>query len=637
MTKQLSPIRFAIHGDIHGFHRIPKQVLERFIFDATKAGCQFICLLGDSSDGGYPIVMSLSNSSPIALFYQHGDHEFFGEWSIGGCSRNYKARRTIGVDTDPLIMAMGGIPRCEAWDGLPRFWSMTYRGIHFVFAFNGKHEVWTPWFLSWLKKDLEENSDFTTVIFSHRGLDEDIGMKGSSVEAARKLLLRFPQVELFCCAHIHRWGLWLLGKLIDVRGEANFQEGWYVLVELAGDAIRIFHRNAETGEMLLRFYRPLSTTLTDDTSCTLSLPFLMSDKSVVYSPAVWLHNAKLRIWGFEMEQLIPDPFFQRGISWTGMNGAEVAEVEVGKQVAEIVELERMAKIKVASASGTEKNPVKICHIASLPILFDESESGESGSYKGGTVYDLLVISKLPKGRRLRLLLETYTEDGEIEASHFVDGIGGDGITAILAKVGMIYIPGVPFRWMGLDGKGEVDGIPTARRATKLEVYLATPEEVEEAEYLAAAFAYPHEGFYTLVDFGKRVSEDVIVTVGGSSFKAERLSLGEFRQFSLDNVAGGEEIRLECGGSKLAIVELFGEADGLMHHLVRKVEKTGEGRFELGKLTEKSHQLLQIAEFNQHVGVTALTMFKEAKINDAHVKPLKITTISPSKPASINLI
>lgn len=77
-------IRFSIHGDVHGFHRIPKEVLERFIEDSEEAGCLFACLLGDSSDGGHPLIMSLSRSSPISLIYQHGDHEFFGEWSIGG-------------------------------------------------------------------------------------------------------------------------------------------------------------------------------------------------------------------------------------------------------------------------------------------------------------------------------------------------------------------------------------------------------------------------------------------------------------------------------------------------------------------------------------------------------------------------
>lgn len=44
----------------------------------------------------------------------------------------YERRRWVGTDRDPLITAMGGVTRCEAWDGLPRFWSMSWGGIHFV-------------------------------------------------------------------------------------------------------------------------------------------------------------------------------------------------------------------------------------------------------------------------------------------------------------------------------------------------------------------------------------------------------------------------------------------------------------------------------------------------------------------------
>lgn len=56
------------------------------------------------------------------------------------------------------------------------------------------------------------------MILSHRGLEEDVGMEGSTVEAMRRLLRRFPQVKLFCGAHVHRWDLRLVGDLPDVRG-----------------------------------------------------------------------------------------------------------------------------------------------------------------------------------------------------------------------------------------------------------------------------------------------------------------------------------------------------------------------------------------------------------------------------------
>ena len=635
----MNPIRFSIHGDIHGFHRIPKEVMLRFVEDSAEAGCQFVCFLGDSSNGGHPVIMNLSALSPIPVFYQHGDHEFFGEWSIGGCSRNYDSKRLVGTDRDPLIMAIGGMPRCEAWDGLPRFWSMTWRGIHLVFAFNGKHEVWTPWFLRWLRRDLEENGSFTTVILSHRGLDEDVGMEGSSAETFRRFLREFPQVKLICSAHIHRWDLRLLGDLTEVRGDANLKKGEYdaeryVIVEIGAESIRIFHRNVETGEMKLKFHRRIKTTLTDLLPTTISLPFLLSNGGVAYLPAVGLRNGRIRVWGFEMEQLIQDPLFERGIGWKGMNGARIELTDAPKTMREMIGLERVAKVKVNSIGGSDEKPVKICHIASLPIRFDERASGESGSYRGGTVYDVLVIAEVKEGRRLKLLLETYTEDGRLESWHSVDGLGGKGVTAILGKVGMIFIPGLPFRWMGLEGKGEVDGIPTARKATRLDVYLAVPQRIEgEEEIFAAAFAYPHEGFYMPAGFGVKASEDVRVRVKGKAFEVQRLRQGEFQEFNLGDLEGGEEIKLECGGSGLAIVEISGEADGLMRHLIRRVKRLEKGRLELGELVDRSRELLKIPEFNLYVGITALTPFRKMEIGGRRVKPFQnVTFISPQSTA-----
>jgi len=637
-----SPLRFAIQGDVHGFRRIPKEILELFLKDSAEYGCSFFCLLGDSCDGGPPIFMSLSRSSSIALFYQYGDHEFFGEWSIGGCSKTYPKKRIVGEDKDPLIMAMGGIPRCEAWSGLPRFWSMTYRGIHFVFAFNGKHEVWTPWFLAWLRNDLKENSGFTTVILSHRGLEEDVGIQGSSVEALRRMLKAFPQVVLFCSAHVHGWGLRLMDGLTEVKGdtgEANWREGWYVVVEIRESSLRILHRNAVRKESVLRFHRPLRTTLSElhGNTVRVAFPFIVPDGGTVYNPALWLSNARIRVWGVKGQQLMEDPFFSRGLRWRGLNGAKVDLIKGDPLFLKMLGITRVARIRIRSIYGTEKHPVKVCHIASLPISFNQASSGESGSYTGGTVYDVLLISRIPEGRKLRLLLETYTSEGKLESVHFVDGIGGEGLTAILAKVGMIFIPGLPFRWIGVNGKSEVDGLPMARSATRLEVYLAVPEHVEEAEYLAIAFIYPHEGFYMPIEFGVHITRDTVICVGVKTFNLGNISESAFKEIKLGEMAGGEKITLRCSGSRLAIVELLGEAYGFMQHVIRRVRRIDETSFKLAEPNELGEALLRLKEFNRHVGITALTVFGRALINKRLAEPLQNIMLPPREQASVRFL
>lgn len=629
-------MRFAMQGDVHSFHRVPRDYLVRLTKDAGKSGINFLVLLGDTSDGGAPAVMGISRESPIPALYMHGDHEFFGEWSEAGCAVVYERRKLLGGAPDPLIFAIGGVPRCEAWAGLPRFWSFSVKGLHFVIAFNGKHEVWPIWFLRWVRRDLEEHRDLTTIIFSHRGIEE----VGTSPAAMRMVVEEFHNIKLFCRAHSHAptpFRLWQ--SALEVNAEipykgrfCAYKEDCYGVVEVSPEGLRVLKKSIgkEGFDEECKSYRT-ETRLSEVGRVDVSFPFLMPDGGVAYVFAVWLRKARLRVFGVENEQLAPDPFLESGkVPWEALNGAELSIVRTGGGGRPFglrdLGLERAVAIRVRNFKGSPEKPVPVCRF-SVPIKFNEVESGEGGSLSGGTVYDALVLAEIPQGRKLRLIVEGLLPDGSVESRHFVDIPGSRGLSVGLAKMGCILIPAVGWRWVGFEGHTYKERMPRPRRGTRLRVVLAVPEEVEEAEYRAVIFVYPHEGFYVPIRQGRQCSEDVVVEVGGRTFEFGDLRPGEFKE--VGDVPGGAEVRLHCRGSRLALVELRGEADALMLHLLRKVREE-KGGFALGEPTPLGEELLSHPLFREQVGITGILALRPIKVNGRLLEPLQWAKFGPKE-------
>ena len=617
-------IRFAIQGDIHSYrhippcHQIPRSYMIKLINDLPKVKANMLFILGDYADRDYPIVMELSKLSSVPIIYQHGDHEFFGDWTAGLYTRNYEDRRTVGEPCNPLAYMFGSIPRCEAWTGLPRFWSFIFKGIHFVLSFNGKFEVWPIWFLKWLNKVLREHRNLTTIILGHRPLYED----GSCAEALREIIRRNKQVKLYCYAHRHEGvRLKFLGETLQVPVELldesttkrTYEGDWYVLIEVSSSGIKILRRNFSKCETSLVYFYKTKTTIGNGNGAHVHLPYIVPDKGSFSVPTLWLKNARVRVWSLSKEEVLPDPLLKRGlVLWRSLNGARISIAKTDKLKLSLLGVPRAIKVKVREIKGSSINPVRICE-AILPVKFNVEECGESGSINGGMLYDFLLIAQIPVGRRLRLIVEGIAPEGSVESHQYIDVIGCNGISSAMLKVGHLRING-KWHWMSFHTKsGEVMiKAKGPRRANRLKISLAVPECVREAEYFFILLVYPHEGMYTLVDEGVNFSRKIKLRINNKRFYLGDIRPYEFKEIDMENLAGGSEISVQCDGSKLAIVELMGETPAIFQHLVYKVRKLND-EFIAYELSNSSKLMLKNQVFKEKIGRSSLILFKKIKL------------------------
>jgi hypothetical protein len=591
------PLRFAIQGDLHNFRRVPESYLRRMLKDAKEIGCAFVAFLGDIFNGTKENPMRLSKESPLPLLWLRGDHEFFNEWGRTGAVRLSQRHPLAGEVPDPLVFFRGALPRFEALTGQPTTWAFTLKGILLVVTHNGKNHVWHDWQLSWLRQLLTEHRHRTTVLLSHRTLDE----LGERAEALRKLLGEFPQVILFCDAHIHNpHPFRLIGNSLQVGAEGNnrddgkltYEGDWYVVVEIAKDALRIFRRRIATGELILLHERKTETTLNETETGKVHLAFVMSDKSVRFNPALWLRQAKLRVWGIAQEQHLPLPDGSE-TSWQKGDGVSL-QVVAGDS-----EWQRLGigKVFQATVNAADKE-VTIAEITT-PVHFetDPTKVGIAGTLSHGTQVIPLFLAKAPKDVRLWLEVEALRSDGTMESRHWVEGARDGSVLALQAATGHIYLGTQTifasltkpyWRWEGMDGKTEVDGVPQPRQATQLRLRLKAIGTSKGATMQFVGFVFPETGgFFTPVPQGRFATRRAVVRVGGRRFELGDPDAGAFREVDVGELAGGEPFTLSCDGSKLALVEWVGEAEGLMCHLLRRVQKVDGDEVRWGDGTELS--------------------------------------------------
>lgn len=555
-------LRFSFQADVHNFRRIPESYLRKMFIDSEKIGCDFLALLGDIMDSDEPNPLKLTNSVSIPVIYQHGDHELFNEWGRTGY-RNYDGI-PFGNEkrNDPLVFFRSSIPRYETITHLPTAWSFDYKGIHFVVCFNGKDIVWYPWFLRWLEEDLKKAKDKTIVLFSHRPLSDG----GETAEVMRKIVEKYKSIRLYCYGHTHSHAeFYRIGNALCINAEANspyngksYEGNWYVMVEITKDAIRIFRRVIDSSETKLLWQERIPTTLKPiHDSEAINMAFLMSDKCIRSIPAIRLKNVNLRMYNIRTAQILE----QKGII---LNNNVTAELRLAEE-----EWQKLGIGEVFKLNWKGNNTNEWCELArwEVPIYFETEPQkvGEAGTIEQGTVYMPLLLVKGRKGERVRLFTECRKSDGSLESRHWVEGNLEGGICALWSLIGHIKFnsPNNPFwRWMGVEGKAEIDDYKEPRKAVKMLLSLyAKPAEAEDFETIA--FVYPNEAFFTPVHKGNWFSEDVKVTVGEKGFFAKDLSKDETTDFPLGILNGREKIALECRGSKLTLIEIKGETDGLI--------------------------------------------------------------------------
>ena len=613
-------LRFAIQGDIHNFSRVPEGYIRKMLSDAKTIGCDFVAFLGDIMDGTKGTPMRLSVESGVPIVWQRGDHEFFSEWGRTCVVRLSRFHELLSEAPDTLAFFRGAIPRFEAMTGLPTAWAFLLRGILFVVTHNGKNHVWHDWQLRWLNQLLTEHRQYTTVILSHRTLDE----RGETAESLRKLLSGFPQVVLFCDAHIHSpHPFRIIGNALQVgvegdskdEGKLSYEGNWYVVVELTKDAIRVMRRRMESNELLKLHERNIATSLNDSKVGKVHLAFLMSDRGVRFNPAVWLRNAKLRVWGVEQEQVLPTPD-EGELYWRALGGSKI-ELLDGDD-----EWRKLGIGKVMQVSAHDLSDEVALAEASLQVSFnpDPNAVGIAGTALHGTQYIPLILAKSKKGTRVRMEIDAITDDGELESHHFVEGESDGGIMALQGATGHIYLgaqsifekPTLAFwRWEGVDGKTEVDTphpLGKPRRATKLLLRLKVIKPKDATCVQFVGFVFPElGGFFTPAKHGRTITQSAKVTVGNVELPVGDLKAGSFKEFTLGDVAGGEKISLKCDGSKLALVELIGDASGLMWHALRRIPHPQQKKIDSCEPTEQA-KAFTFYGWDEIIGKTCLWLF-----------------------------
>ncbi|MFA0765101.1 MAG: hypothetical protein BDTLLHRC_000054, partial [Candidatus Fervidibacter sp.] len=237
----------------------------------------------------------------------------------------------------------------------------------------------------------------------------------------------------------------------------------------------------------------------------------------------------------------------------------------------------------------------------------------------GTQVIPLFLAKAPKDVRLRLEVEALRSDGTMESRHWVEGASDGSVLALQAATGHIYLgtqtifasPTKPYwRWEGVDGKTEVDGVPQPRQATQLRLRLKAIGASKGATMQFVGFVFPETGgFFTPVPQGRFATRRAVVRVGGRRFELGDLDAGAFREVDVGELAGGEPFTLSCDGSKLALVELIGETDALMEHLLRRVKSVREGEVKWGDVVELVDSFRHYG-WDEEVGGTSLWWLRE---------------------------
>lgn len=174
-------------------------------------------------------------------------------------------------------------------------------------------------------------------------------------------------------------------------GKLTYESDWYVVVEIAKDALRIFRRRMATGELVLLHERKLPTTLNETETGKVHLAFVMSDRSVRFNPALWLRRAKLRVWGIAQEQLLPLPD-ESETAWKKGDGVSLQIVKGDG------EWQRLGIDKVFQATINDADKeVTLAEIATtVRFETDPTKVGIAGTLSHGTQVIRCFWRKRPK-------------------------------------------------------------------------------------------------------------------------------------------------------------------------------------------------------------------------------------------------
>jgi len=541
------------------------------IKDCKKEAVDFIVFCGDI-EGRPP--SGLVNS-PVPILYVHGDHDFFYQWSEG-MTHGWIPEKGLDVGGHhcPVAFILGNNTEWQSRVG-PYFWSMTYKGIHFIFDMNQKFLVYgSRWYLKWLERDLKEHEGISTVMFTHRPPTEN----SPTFEKIRKIIRSNDNLISIIYAHVHApRPFTLLGKalLISVEldkspvhpdrwGQVGFEgnskdEQWYGFIEIKRNGVNVYARYLKNHRNELRYHYSIRTTFRNSKTISVNYPFILGNGSTNTINLSSIRNPKLRCWGIETEELLPDPLFKSDrIYWSPANDRIKLSIRdckfKGKNIklpARCLFLRPVRKVRDSHAKEacmSKLAKIELRHISTV-----------------NKVYHFLMIVR-QSSQDLALMAEAYDRSNRLLIrSASICPRPNNGVSFCTLMIGSSSYEITP----GLHSPKGWIWIPTGERlykpmnASRIELYIATSGSSLRGPACVNVFCFPQEGWLSGLEQGRHATKEAVININS-------------RQIFVGNVREGQcidlgrlpskrtSINLNIKGSELAIIEFTGVLNSKPH-------------------------------------------------------------------------
>jgi hypothetical protein len=536
------------------------------IEDAKRTKVDFIVFCGDIERYGRRDPFKLARTFPI--FYVHGDHDFFYQWSESGSQgRIPHGKLDVGGHNCPIAFILGNNTEWQARVG-PYFWSMTYKGIHFIFDMNQKFLVYgAKWYLEWLKRDLREHKEISTVMFTHRPPTED----SPTFEKIRNIVRSSENLVSIVYAHVHAPRLFsLLGRALlvsveldkspvhpDRWAQVGFEgisktEGWYGLMEISKSGVDVYAKHIG-GEKELRYRYRIKTTFSNSGIVSVKYPFIVGDKSMNIVDLSGMRNLKCKIYGVRTAQLIPEPDISNSTYWILM------KKKIKLSVADCESKGRNAKLPSRCLILRQLQARDTMHTKNTTRL---AKIELKGIDTVNRIYTFMMIVRKAR-QTMGMMLEAYDKASRLlvrfsrECPNPKDGVSfctiPVGSTAYEISPGMHSSRG----WIWLP---TLERIYRPMESSRIVLYVITSQSMLKNPAYVNVLCFPQEGWFSNADYGQHTSENVTIKIDHESVFLGNLQEGQCMELPKRILSKRNLINLKVRGSGLAIVEFTGLLD-----------------------------------------------------------------------------
>jgi hypothetical protein len=551
-------IRIAVISDTHiksNINPSTKAFFDAILPDIANQHINFGVNVGDTIDATYGKVpeeleslqSNFINSTNTTFFLNYGDH---GK-DYGKHQTSYHVPEAIfGATFDTTNNAYGY--KGKGWyfeQNLPYMWSMTYHNVHFVFL---PSLFADDMVIAWLSKDLEDNKDYTTLIFAHFGSDfSRDGFADGTRAQFRSLFASNPQVIGFVSGHNHvgRTPVLLSGNAYqfwtdapDVTRDSEWDDKRYLIYSLRTDGLYVFQRDADDNSTTLIWGESFQTSFLHQPKIHLSLPYLLRDKQKVSIPFPQIESPMLRVWGMNFSQLVESSTAPWNVNATGVSLEGVVSRKIGN------ENYNGQRFQAATISNA---PVRWAYID----IFNQKDLRRETNVQYGIFMDILANPDMNIRRELVLINET---SGKVIATGTNSYNTGDVFFDFLYHVqhGVVY---------ATSGGGEVRNMsPSAFGNMTLRLWFGPAKNSANVTNIDVG-VWVHDRSFVMApvagtgDFTTLKAE---VTISGKTYKYENLGPLKSSSKVIDGNLKGD-LSAKITGSRIALVELIGDSDPVL--------------------------------------------------------------------------